>query len=391
MAHERAHPGLGRPCAEGRDLLLRVLDRAPGARVVREHLEALAAELTPAADGLADPAGRRDVGAESHADYPTVVARERPEVTGPARVRFAPSPTGNLHVGGGADGAVQLARGPAHRRHPRAARRGHRPRALHGRQRGRDPARAHVAGARLGRGAVPPERARRRLRRRGRATARRRRRLPGLRVRRGARGPARRGSRRQAGPGRARPPRPRRRRDRRAGGRGPGAGVALRGRDPRRHRDRGLRPGAGHLRPRPDRGLRGGALGRHAHLQPCGRGGRPGDGDQPRHPRRGPHLQHAQADDGDPRAGRDPARVRPHPADPGRGQAQAQQAPRGGVGGGPGGGGLHPAGGGQRAGAPGMELRRQDHHVHRPRAGRRASRWRASPRARRSSTSRSCR
>ena len=28
------------------------------------------------------------------------VARERPEVTGPARVRFAPSPTGSLHVGG---------------------------------------------------------------------------------------------------------------------------------------------------------------------------------------------------------------------------------------------------------------------------------------------------
>ena len=28
------------------------------------------------------------------------MARERPEVTGPARVRFAPSPTGSLHVGG---------------------------------------------------------------------------------------------------------------------------------------------------------------------------------------------------------------------------------------------------------------------------------------------------
>ena len=28
------------------------------------------------------------------------VARDRPEVTGPARVRFAPSPTGRLHVGG---------------------------------------------------------------------------------------------------------------------------------------------------------------------------------------------------------------------------------------------------------------------------------------------------
>src|SRR5262245_65679673 len=28
------------------------------------------------------------------------VPRDRPEVTGPARVRFAPSPTGRLHVGG---------------------------------------------------------------------------------------------------------------------------------------------------------------------------------------------------------------------------------------------------------------------------------------------------
>jgi glutamyl-tRNA synthetase len=28
------------------------------------------------------------------------MARQRPEVTGPARVRFAPSPTGSLHVGG---------------------------------------------------------------------------------------------------------------------------------------------------------------------------------------------------------------------------------------------------------------------------------------------------
>ena len=40
------------------------------------------------------------MGTEPHARYPTGVARQRPEVTGPARVRFAPSPTGSLHVGG---------------------------------------------------------------------------------------------------------------------------------------------------------------------------------------------------------------------------------------------------------------------------------------------------
>ena len=40
------------------------------------------------------------MGAESHVGILGTMARERPEVTGPARVRFAPSPTGSLHVGG---------------------------------------------------------------------------------------------------------------------------------------------------------------------------------------------------------------------------------------------------------------------------------------------------
>ena len=47
------------------------------------------------------------------------------------RVRFPPSPTGNLHVGNVRSGAVQLGLRAPLRRHPRAAHRGHRPRAQH--------------------------------------------------------------------------------------------------------------------------------------------------------------------------------------------------------------------------------------------------------------------
>ena len=75
------------------------------------------------------------------------------------RLRFAPSPTGALHIGGARTALFNwlLARhcgGPA-----RAAHRGHRPRALDARERRADPRRAALAGARLGRGADPPDRA----------------------------------------------------------------------------------------------------------------------------------------------------------------------------------------------------------------------------------------
>ena len=66
-------------------------------------------------------------------------------------LRFAPSPTGMLHIGGRADGVVQLALRPPHRRQIPAAHRGHRPRTLDARGSGRDPERHDMAGAQLGR------------------------------------------------------------------------------------------------------------------------------------------------------------------------------------------------------------------------------------------------
>ena len=102
--------------------------------------------------------------------------------------------------------------------------------------------------------------------------------------------------------------------------------------------------GHGHLRPRRDRGLRGGPLRRHAHLQPRRRRRRPGDGHHPRHPGRGPHLEHAEADDGDARARRHAARLRARAAHPRPRQEAAQQAPRRRVGGGPRAGRLRAAG-----------------------------------------------
>ena len=68
------------------------------------------------------------------------------------RVRFAPSPTGQLHVGNARTALFNwlLARGS--RRHVRPAHRGHRRRALDARVGGGHPARPAVARARLGRG-----------------------------------------------------------------------------------------------------------------------------------------------------------------------------------------------------------------------------------------------
>ena len=69
------------------------------------------------------------------------------------RVRFAPSPTGHLHVGNARTALFNwlLARGSG--RHVRAAHRGHRRRAIDARVGGRDPARPALARPRLGRGA----------------------------------------------------------------------------------------------------------------------------------------------------------------------------------------------------------------------------------------------
>ena len=83
------------------------------------------------------------------------------------RVRFAPSPTGHLHVGNARTALFNwlLARGAGRHVHP--AHRGHRRRAVDARVGGGDPARPALARPRLGRGArrrrparaVPPVRA----------------------------------------------------------------------------------------------------------------------------------------------------------------------------------------------------------------------------------------
>ena len=144
----------------------------------------------PRADRLADAPGRGHVGAESHGAILRAWPGERPEVSGPARVRFAPSPTGSLHVGGARTALFNWLYRPAHRRHLRAAHRGHRPRALDPEERGRDPARLSWLGLDWDEGPF-------RQSERGdvyRAAIERlkavRRGLPGLRDRGGARGPA---------------------------------------------------------------------------------------------------------------------------------------------------------------------------------------------------------
>ena len=250
VAHDRPDPGLARLLAEGGDLLVAVVDRPPGARVVREDLEALALQVAPPSDRLRDASGRRDVGAESHAHYPTGrgTRQTRGDRTGARALR--PEPDRQPPCGRGPHGPLQLAHRPAHRGHLRAAARGHRPGALDARERGGDPALPHLARARLGRGPAAPERARRRLRRRHRAAEGRRRDLPGLRDRGGGRRPARRGPGRQARPRGAGQPRPHPRGDRRVRGRGPPPGLALRRGAPGRDGDRGLRPRAGDVRPR---------------------------------------------------------------------------------------------------------------------------------------------
>ena len=73
---------------------------------------------------------------------------DRKSETRPALCAFAHR---NAAYRRGADGAVQLALRPPHRRQIPAAHRGHRPRALHARGRGGHPERADMAGPELGR------------------------------------------------------------------------------------------------------------------------------------------------------------------------------------------------------------------------------------------------
>ena len=116
---------------------------------------ALAAALGPALDRLGESAGGGDVGADQHrgrimstAHYPAA----------DMRVRFAPSPTGALHIGGARTALFNWLLAAALRRRTCAADRRHRPRALDAGERRADPRRPALAGARLGRGPDPPDR-----------------------------------------------------------------------------------------------------------------------------------------------------------------------------------------------------------------------------------------
>ena len=68
------------------------------------------------------------------------------------RLRFAPSPTGALHIGGARTALYNWLEARRNGGDARAAHRGHRPRALDARERRADPRRAALAGARLRRG-----------------------------------------------------------------------------------------------------------------------------------------------------------------------------------------------------------------------------------------------
>ena len=120
----------------------------------------------------------------------------------------------------------------------------------------------------------------------------------------------------------------------RAGGRG---GAPPRRRRALRHplpgaagRDRlhGSRARAGAFRQRPPRGFRRLAQRRPSHLPPVGRGRRPGHGHQPCGARRRPHLEHPQAGVALPGVRAAGAALCARAAHPGRRQEAPQQAPR---------------------------------------------------------------
>ena len=269
------------------------------------------------------------------------MAASDPEVTGPARVRFAPSPTGSLHVGGArtalfnwliarhTGGAFVLRMEDTDRE--RSTRESEaeilRVLAWLGLDWDEGPFRQSERGAVYARAVE-------RLREAGAV-------YPGLRDRRGARGPAGGRPGRQARPGGARPPRPRPR--------------------SRRLEGQGLRPvwrfavdveGQTVI----EDYVRGTVTFEHAAIEDFVVARSDGTptynlaaavddlemGITHVIRGRGPHLEHAEADDGDARARRHAARLRARPAHPRPRQEAPQQAPRGRLGRGPRGGRLRP-------------------------------------------------
>jgi len=250
---------------------------------------------------------------------------------------------------------LQRSAAAARRRRLHPAHRGHRQGALRRRHDAADPVGPGVDRRGLGRGSVPAERADAAAPRAGRGAPRRRQGLPLLLHHRGAGPPARRGP----GEGSRLPlpahlPAPpaagdrRPARFRRAVRRAlPDAG---RPHPLHRHRARrhGLPPGgAGRLHPP--------AVGRHADLPHVRRGGRHRHADQPRHPRRGPPVEHAEAHSALRGPGRLGAHLRPPAADPRAGQEAPVQALRRDVGRGVPQRGHAAAGALQLHGAPGLE------------------------------------
>src|SRR3954470_17099015 len=84
----------------GGDLLVGVDGRPPRARALVEELDRPAALLAPALDRVRGPAGGGDVSADQHASLPAADASRCGVLSQGMRVRFAPSPTGALHIGG---------------------------------------------------------------------------------------------------------------------------------------------------------------------------------------------------------------------------------------------------------------------------------------------------
>src|SRR3954447_165101 len=100
MDEQRVDPAAALGLVVGGDLLVGVDRRPPGARALVEELDRATALLTAALDRVRRAAGGGDVGADQHAGAPAVSIRRWGVLSQGMRVRFAPSPTGALHIGG---------------------------------------------------------------------------------------------------------------------------------------------------------------------------------------------------------------------------------------------------------------------------------------------------
>ncbi len=214
------------------------------------------------------------------------------------RTRFAPSPTGMLHIGGVRTALFCWLYARRHGRHIRPAHRGHGPRAFDARGGAGDPRRHEVARARPRRGPVLPDRAHGPVQARSSASSSARARpITATAARKSSTrcAPAQMAAQGEAALRRPLPP------PHRAGARRePRGAVPEPGRGAGRRQGRHPRPD--HLRQRRARRPDHRALGRHAHLQLLRGRRRLRHAHHARDPRRRPHQQHAAADQHAPRA-----------------------------------------------------------------------------------------